>query len=316
MPDPKWASEADMMATFQAEARTWGFRVYPESGGHDLLLQATEATLEQLAGEHRDLAHPQSRPHASHPFRAFHGELEVGDVLVVEGKLRASFEVLSQAMPRGRLAREWVADESRAADWYVVVVPSAPVGFTTVAEACGVVVVECLPERPGRYGYGREPAGVVRVSTVDGALRVAGYKRIQVPRIEVEMAAGQPAPRAVTTWKIGAVELCLLAQHRPLTRSDFKCRRVTPDSMARSGWIECTGRGKAATWTLTGRGLERVEPDADGRLFHRPRRPDIEYPEIVEALRRSGFDPTSPAPDVAAPDAVNRELALFRSDAT
>lgn len=298
-----WKNEAAMMAVFQAEAKAWGFRVYPESGGYDLLLEVTEATLERLAdGRAVD---DRRAPRVYHPFEAFRGNLEVGDVLAVEGKLRGSFEVLAQAMPRGAGGPQYVADSTRAADWYLVVIPRAPVGFEPVAEAIGVIVVECVPTTPGRYGRGDGGPGIQRMSAVGGHLRVVGYQRMPVPRLEVEMAAGQPAPRAITPWKIGAVELCLIAQHRPLTRADFRERQVRPESMTRSGWMACEGRGKEAAWTLTGRGLTHLEPaptttpDGIGAGEHRdgmvwrPLRPDVAYPEIVEALRRQGFDPVS-----------------------
>lgn len=322
-PIPKWPSEAAMMEVFQAEAKAWGFRVYPESGGFDLLLEVTAETLEHVGAEHAALGASEHLHRAMHPFRAFNGELEVGDVIAVEGKLRGTFEVLTQAMPRGRLTREWTTDKSHAADWYAVVIPDGPPGFEAVAEACGILVIECLPERPDRASFYREappplPAGVTRVSHVHGALRVTGYNRLAVPRLEVEMAAGQPSPRAVTPWKIGAVELCLIAKHRPLTRADFERRQVSAASLVRNGWVECTGRGPTARWSLTGKGAERIEPDDNGRLVWGARRPDIEYPEIVAALARSGFDPAAPADPMAvvssAPAdtaAVNRELTLF-----
>ncbi len=288
-PVPKWPSEAAMMAVFQAEAKAWGFRVYPESGGFDLLLEVTAETVERVEGP--------GMP-STHPFRRFRGELEVGDVLAIEGKLRGSFEVLCQAMPPSSGRPEWVTDWSAAADWYAVVVPETPAGFEAVAMACGVIVVSCLPERtdPLRYRSGPAvlPAGVERMSHVDGSMRVTGYNRIAVPRVEVEMAGGHSSPRAVTPWKIGAVELCLIAARRPLTREDFKRRQVTPVSLVRSGWVACEGRGPTARWSLTGRGVERIEPDERGRLVQARRRPDIDYPEIVAALTRAGFDPAAP----------------------
>jgi hypothetical protein len=288
-----------MMAVFQAEAKEWGFRVFPESGGFDLLLEVTEATVERV----NDPRWLGSDLREYHPFSGFRGELEVGDVIAVEGKLRGTFEVLCQAMPKGRLTREWTTDKSRAADWYAVVIPAGPPGFEAVAEACGILVIECPLERPDRASLYRKappplPAGVTRVSHVHGALRVTGYNRIQVPRLEVEMAAGQPAPRQITTWKIGAVELCLIAQHRPLTRKDFDTRRVSAASLVRNGWVECTGRGPTARWSLTGKGVERIE-ERNGRLVQTARRPDIEYPEIVAALTRSGFDPAASADPMA-----------------
>lgn len=307
----KWPSEAAMMACFQAEAKAWGFRVYPESGGFDLLIQATAETCERMAAARRDANNPMLRfkekvvRDAHHAFNALRDLLEVDDVIAIEGKLRGSFEVLQQAMPRGRRAMEWITESSQAADWYAVVVPEAPPGFDAVAHACGVIVMTCLPERddPIRKGWGdaekwRLPAGVTSIGASQ-ELRVTGYNRIQVPRIEVDMAGGQPAPRAVTPWKIGAVELCLLAQHRPLTRADFRARTVSPESLVRHGWAVCSGRGPTATWTLTGAGAEHIRPRADGVSVWGPRRPDIEYPEIVEALLRSGFDPGAPTATTA-----------------
>lgn len=267
-----------MLEVFQAEAQAWGFRVYPESCGFDVVLEATQDTIERIAAVRRGGNH--------HALAAFHDDLEVGDVIGCEGKLSGTFEVLAQAMPQGR-AGAWETEYTAACDFYAVVVPTAPAGFDSVAAGCGIVVFYVTPEqeRPdGWRGTHKAPAGITRISNASGALRVMGYNRPALPRVEVKMAGGQPAPRAVTPWKIDAVELCLIARSRPLVRGDFARRRVTPTSLVRPGWFACEGRGKDAQWTLTGVGDSDRFVERDGMRFRARLRPDVAYPEIVEAL--------------------------------
>lgn len=305
----KWATEAAMMAVVQADARAWGFRVYPESGGHDLLLEVTDRTIERIEDEHNRAASIHF-PVSYHPFWALRSHVEAGDVFAIEGKLRATFEVLEQAMPRGRRVSDYITEKARAADFYAIVVPGTPAHFDAVAAACGIIVMTC--PCPSDWEHA-EPAGIKTISSVTGDMRVVGWQRLQVPKIEVEMSAGHAAPRAITPWKVGAVELCLIAAHRPLRRADFKARNVSEISLSRNGWVACSGRGPNAAWTLTGKGAERIEPDATGRLVRGPRRPDLEYPEIVEALLRAGFDPAASG---ATPDINIEKPTLFRTVAT
>lgn len=280
-----------MMAFFQAEARAYGFGVYPETCGVDLVLLVTDRVVERIEAVREYLlgvAQGEAPLHDHHSFDVLHlAHLQVGDTIALEGKLVGSVEVFAQALPP--LIARYV-DHAPAADFYGVIVPAASGDFERLAERLGIGLFEVAPERVPVHQYGNEvvPAAIelVRLDQTD---RVLGFERLALPEVEVDMVAGHSAPRRVTPWMVAAVKACLIAQHRPLARADFR-PPLTPESMVRFGWMTCQGRGASAGWTLTGFGLNRIEERDEG-LVRGPLRPDISHPELVEALLRAGFNP-------------------------
>lgn len=228
MRDQVWAREVDMFTSYVSFVEGLGFHVYPESCGHDLVLVAPD------------------------PVPPYCGDLRPGDVIVVEGKLRGSVGVLAQALPPHRCGRTYVG----SADWYVVLVPSEPEGFGSVARAAGVVV-QTWP-----HGARRQ-----HLANFMGSLRAPGdWKRLALPSVKVAgITPGAPSPRSVTEWKVAAVKLCLLGKERDLSSAEVgKLRR----RFVEAGWLAQAGAGKTATF----------------RLLDAANRPDVIYPEIVEAI--------------------------------
>lgn len=248
----RWESEAAMLASFTARARGQGFRVVPEACGHDLVLVAAE--------------HPHLPPWA-----------EPGDVVAVEGKLRASLTLLRQAIPPVR--RDRTSADVVSADFYAVVVPGIDSDFRDVAEALGVAVVaEPVPHAALTTDYGRrielerlaETGGVERIH-IPGGFRQIGCRRPAVPEIDVEMPAGCPSPRSLSPWKIEAVRLCLVGLRRELASEDFQ-GEVKSRTFLDRRWMAVTRReGRKAYYTLT-----------TSTMFGL--RPDLAYPEIAAAL--------------------------------
>ena len=246
MKPDKWASEAEMMAAFVVAATSVGFRCVPEAGGHDLLLVAVRET---------------SATYTRH-------SIEPGDVIAVEGKLRDSLTVLRQAMPRHRTRAK---EDRPSADFYAVVVPSAGPDFREVADALDILVWQ-FPRpiiRPSAWP-GMNPARPPDLNiAATERYRCLGHPRIQVTDLDVDITPGMPSPRALTPWKLAAVKLCLLGLTRELTSADFKDTPVAHRTFTDNGWMRLTGRdGRQGRYALT----------------DHPRRPDLEYPEIVAAI--------------------------------
>lgn len=276
---PPWGSEAAMLCCFRDMLRDWGAKCYGECAGHDMLVVVTDEFMERC-----DIRGARGMVRDG---------LEPGDTIAVEGKLRATFKVLDQAMPPDQPGPWGTPGWGRSvgADFYVVVVPDYPEGFVNVALACGVGVAALIPAHERFAGYsGGAVAVPPRIERWAMGRRVVGMERPKLPLLDVEVTPGLPSPMPLTGWKIGAVSLCILAQTRPLTREDFKAAGVDARRFVDSGWLACEGRGPAARWTLTS--------PAPGN------RPDLWYEDIAAAVR---------ARDAAASGIVG---ALFGSGAS
>jgi hypothetical protein len=189
----------------------------------------------------------------------FHG-LGPGDQIAIEGKLRPSLEVLHQAMPPD-FAR-YGDIKPAAADYYAVLVPEAGPGFRKIAEACGIAVFVYPPIGKWRVSW-------ASALTLD--LRT-GRSGLELPP-SVVMEAGRPGPRRVTKWKVQAVELCLkaLSRNGELRSTDFVGTVVSPRTFLLKNWIVAARKeGRNVVY----------------KLVDDPSRPDLNYPEIVAAVRK------------------------------
>ena len=227
---PLFASEAALCSAFQAFAAPWA-EVYPESCGHDVVLRVTH-------GERGGL----------HPFA-------IGDVVAVEAKLRPTLGVLRQAIPFDRLRY----GRKHGADFYAVLLPSSRNGedFDAVADALGVLRVGI--DYSQRWGW--RHAGSIDQMRCFPVTQSA-------PLLAVEMAGGQPAPRAVTPWKVAAVRLCLNGTGHRFKRADL-ADVLNVRTFVDRGWAAVAARdGRHAVYEL----LDATD------------RPDRCYPEIAAAL--------------------------------
>lgn len=205
-----YKAERDLCALLSERALEQGWRVFPETGDHDLLL---------VAGE--DVKTMNARP---------------GDQIGVQAKLHANIEVLAQAMPD-----PW---SETGPHFHAVLVPVAVREFTSVAGRCGILVMEATKRI---YDHGVRKW--VRTRGIDHELRYLPpsmrhyYDEMTWhPEIEILVPAGVKSPRRVTPWKIDAVRLCLEAEKKGfLTTADFGHARVSMTVWRQKGWIEPTG---------------------------------------------------------------------------
>ena len=231
-----------MFAAFVGLVEPLGLLPYPESCGHDLVLEVSERF-----------------PHRGGTADA----LEVGDLVAVEGKLRANLHLLAQAAPHDRGYR---ANLRMACDFYAVLSP-APCGgdFGDLARMLGIVQIQLSPEAlEGRRGW--------RLPPFLDEHRAFGTRPTLPPR--VQMPAGSPSPRSITPWKVAAVRLCLRGTGAELRSEDFKADdsrgNVRPRTFVERGWMVPDRReGRAYVY----------------RLVDSPTRPDVAYPEVAAALR-------------------------------
>lgn len=247
---PAWTSEAQMLGAFLDGARAVGWEVYPETAGFDAVLVATEA------------------------LAAVCDHYKVGDQVAVEAKLRPSMRVLVQALPPDGVL------ESPSADFYVIVVPDRG-GVHDLRRVVNrldaeINVVAANPQRPNSYSS-RSPFGWTFGSECREHDRwrrhIRNGPRLWTPPVPVEVEAGVPSPSSVTPWKVAAVRLCLDLQGKRLTTRTFKERGLSHRTFMDRGWLEQVGRdGRHILYRLT---------DAEDR-------PDRKYPEVTEALVRSG----------------------------
>lgn len=224
VPAGMFGNEAELCESLVICARAAGYRVHAECGPWDLLIVCRET----------------------------------GDQLGVQGKLRPSVSVLSQAV---------TSLKGSGPELHAVLVPHATREFRKVAALLNIHVFSGVSIEPEQIRY-----------AFDNAPRWDHKFREWTPDVEIVTPAGTPSPRKITPWKIGAVKLCLRArEHGFVTRADL--RELELD----------------VRWWLHrrfGRVLERRVVDGvaqRGEYVLRdpssPLVPDLRWPEIVDALK-------------------------------
>jgi len=245
---PEWKSEAHMLGVFLDRVRAAGWTVYPEQCGYDAVL----------------VAGPRDNPK---------GPRE-GDVVAVEAKLRGNMDVLNQIKPEW--LQPWYRDggpfTAPVPDWHVSVVGAASRTFRELAAALGVAVHVPVPELPHEADRWWREQWERDIRWDPGWplwMRSPPGKRI-VPVLEVDVPAGVPAPRKVTTWKVAAVRACLRGGRVTSADLGVDIRRFVA-----AGWVIAVGKeGRRTVY-------EFVDPPP-------PNRPDLVYPKIAAALRAEG----------------------------
>jgi hypothetical protein len=246
MTKPKWTSEAAMLTAFVAEATAMGFRCVPESCGHDLVLIAGPDIEDGLRRRHWTTT-----------------GIVAGDVVAVEGKLVNNVTVLRQAAPPHR--RRWVSLDCAGADFYCIVTPWYDGDFAEVAGALDICVAEMRAGSTERYSAAPR---LVRFD-IQESHRCFPATTVRPTHLDVAITPGLPSPRPVTPWKLAAVRFCLsVGDGREFTAKEMP-KELAARTFADRSWIrEVRREGRAAVYVLA----------------EHPRRPDLEYPEIVAAL--------------------------------
>lgn len=230
MPDWKpWATEQAMVADFTAWVRHQNWQVYAETGGWDLILV---------------------RP-------------DDGFQVGVEAKLRLNADVLCQVIGHDTRSRQ-----GHGPDCHAVLVPEAKAtgGLATIARRLNIVVVTGSAPVHGHlvwragvwYGDGRDawtgacfrPGLPTRA---DGQYmdpewpELCPDRRVTLPDYVPDVVGGASAPIALTHWKIQAIKMACLLEHRGwVTRSDFKAINLHMSRWTEGQWLSRVGGGRWA----------------------------------------------------------------------
>lgn len=189
-------------------ARDMGWKVFPETSGHDLLLVATA-----------DVQTKNARP---------------GDQIGVQAKLTGNVEVLAQAMPD-----TW---GEKGPHWHAVLVPVAVKEFEQVARRLGLVTIEATKRVWKDHRWRRERGIDHELTYLPPAMRHYYTEMAWHPEVEILVPAGVKSPRIITPWKVKAVRLCLEALDRGfLTTADFRQAGVSMTVWKQKEWIEPSG---------------------------------------------------------------------------
>ncbi len=171
--------------------------------------------------------------------------LPSGDHVGIEAKLRANFKVLAQAASR---------PFDCGPDFAAVLVPDHTGEFVDVARAMSVSVLRPDGDHvPTSAWYARWPAF-----------------RPTLPEVEERRPGGEAGPVRLTEWKLAALELLAIMQHRGhVTSRDIRRLGMNPALWInpRTGWL---------TRGLT-KGQFFLPADSPGRALAR------QHPDVFEA---------------------------------
>lgn len=200
-------------------AKDMGWKVFPETGNHDLLLVAGEGVKTKNA-----------RP---------------GDQIGVQAKLSGNVEVLAQAMPD-----HW---GEKGPHWHAVLVPVAVKEFDQVARRLGLLTFEATKRVWKEHRWRRERSIEHELTYLPPVMRHYYTEPEWHPDVEILVPAGVKSPRSVTPWKVKSVRLCLDAIERGfLTIYDFRQAGVNITTWKQYGWVEASGEkhGRAMKYKL------------------------------------------------------------------
>ena len=224
-----WATEQAMVADFTAWVRHQGWQVYAETAGWDLVLV---------------------RP-------------EDGFQVGVEAKLRLNADVLCQVIGHDSRLRQGYGP-----DCHAVLVPAAKAigGLTTIARRLNIVVINGSGPpardhsvfRDGVWYGGRDgwkgccfAPGLPKRN--DGQYMDPAWpelcpdRRVTLPDYVPDVVGGASAPIALTHWKIQAIKIACLIEHRGwVTRSDFKAVNLHMSRWTEGQWLSRIGGGRWA----------------------------------------------------------------------
>lgn len=182
-----------------------------------------------------------------------------GERVGIEAKLHPNTLVLDQAIGR----------PTGAVHFRAVLVPHAPSDFRHVASTLRLSVLELPDDQTpmfyaGNCAYHDPTRGKRWQTDVTEPLLAHPMK----------MRAGLPAPRSVTKWKVTAVTFCLQNMGRQFTAKQF--HEETKLHM---------GRWEAYDWVVKAGKTSTKRPENLWSLSEAADRPDLQYPELADAIR-------------------------------
>lgn len=263
----KFAKESDLCAAF-ISALPKGWTAYPEWGGFDILLVGP-------------------------------GGIQVG----VEAKLALNVTVIEQARePNARWRATAVGPDFRA----ILVPDYATARLETIAEALGVTVIRM---RADLKPDGRNDGMWRGLRSIGGAFWAMPFRpdlpdpekgdasgwhdfwpweRIRLPEVVPDCAAGTPAPLRLTEWKIRALKIAILLDHRgTVTRADFKALGIDMGRWTQMGWLARTDERGRWRWGEHHPDFRREHPrnyEEIAALFDRWAPPTVPPPQVQAAF--------------------------------
>jgi hypothetical protein len=203
---PTYTKEADMCADFIAALpKEW--TAYCETSGWDILLVHDDGT-------------------------------QIG----VEAKLSLNAKVIIQSMSG------LTYQHSYGPDFRAVLIPGGKkCDYEALCSAIGIQVMTC------NFTTSRYISQRYRPSLPDPKNR--GWddqwhpwlpaNRCKLPEYVPDVSAGHPSPNSLSHWKIKAIKLLILAETRPIKRSDFKYLQLSPTRWTERsfGWFTPTING-------------------------------------------------------------------------
>lgn len=240
-----YPTEAALCEAFIGAARALGgWTVYPETAGFDMLL-VWDATGAQLG---------------------------------VEAKLKLNAKVAEQILPAG-----YGGSMDTGPDFRAVLVPEiteSNAGIARMLEILGVLVFRAHHGRNGHtdpaIGLGSGRRSDIRAAPWDSSVKswlTSGdaawhdwnpINRCTLPSIVPDVAAGVPAPRTLSPWKIGALKvLAALELDGFVTAKSVRAQGVDPRRFCASdGWLEPLGQGRWGRGTVPAFDQQHPEPYA------------------------------------------------------
>lgn len=191
-----------------------------------------------------------------------------GERVGVEAKLQTTVGVLYQAISR----------EDGYVHFRAALVPNPTTDFVSVARRLKIHVYEMPSPDHQLFVKGTSVFTSIfyhQPATASG-LRWCRDVKGELLRVEVPgLRPGSPNPRAVTRWKVQAVQFCLNQGKRPFTRKEFDASaKVDMSRWVKYGWIEPVGSE-----------VRNGRPVTLYQLTDHHERPDLQYPELAAALR-------------------------------
>ena len=195
-----WPSEAAMFDDFIAAARSEGFVAYPETCGHDLVLEG-------------------------------HG-LQV----VVEGKLRANTKVLVQALPPWHRDSYFAGPSTTGADYYAILTPGVDAEIRALARCVDVLCIDWRFHSAEDVRWAGPRGALGLLAKLQERPTGPTLTRLKPP-LAVEQQAGLPAPRSVSHWKVDAVRIALRLRAGAELRSTDFAGAVKPATFVQRRWM-------------------------------------------------------------------------------
>lgn len=223
-------TEAELCDALAVAARRDGWDVYPEVCGWDLLL-VWNGTAKVERWEHAPAVEP-------------------GYQIAVEAKLRGNCDVLEEAVSRASY---------HGPDEVAVFVPKAGRGFRELASRFGLRVLTLESCKGGDWG---------RIRASRYAERPRAYfprakgKRLPLPAVPLQSSGGQPAPRTMSKWRVGALRICIALRARGyVTGADFRAQSISSGRWIAARWLTRDGSDGRFARYIAGPRLTETGPE-------------------------------------------------------